>query len=45
MKQINTFVPPFFGMFTVSCNQGGELVALSRTSVVLKEFQFLNAWV
>jgi len=42
MKQINTFVLPFIGMFTVSCNQSNELMALSQTSVILNEFQFLN---
>lgn len=42
MKQINTFVLPFIGMFTVSCNPSNELTELTRSSVVLKEFQILN---
>lgn len=42
MKQINTFVPPFVGMYLVSCNQSNGLTESSQPSVVLKEFQFLN---
>jgi hypothetical protein len=42
MKQINTYVLPFIGIYTVSCNQSNELMASPQSSVIPNEFQFLN---
>ena len=42
MKQINTFVLPIVGMFTVSSNQTNELKQSPQSLITLKEFQFLN---